>query len=62
MIGGIMSAKFGPKYVRLYCIFASSLLSLLSPVAARTHVAVFMAVRVFLGFTQVLTVHLFFTS
>nr|CAD7570776.1 unnamed protein product [Timema californicum] len=53
IIGGRMAEKFGAKFVYGPSILATSLLTMLSPMAARFHVYVFIVLRVLQGATSV---------
>ena len=50
--GGMLSEKFGGKYLFGGGIFASSLLALLSPLAAETHWILFLVLRIFQGLAE----------
>ncbi|KAJ1352097.1 hypothetical protein KIN20_008290 [Parelaphostrongylus tenuis] len=52
VLGGYLASRFGGKRVILTTILGSSLLTLASPVAARTHAYILAAVRVAIGFLQ----------
>nr|CAD7394227.1 unnamed protein product [Timema cristinae] len=52
IIGGRMAEKFGAKFVYGPSILATSLLTMLSPMAARFHVYVFIVLRVLQGATS----------
>uniref|UniRef100_A0A914HKG5 Major facilitator superfamily (MFS) profile domain-containing protein n=1 Tax=Globodera rostochiensis TaxID=31243 RepID=A0A914HKG5_GLORO len=52
MLGGLLAARIGAKSVILCSMLAASLLSLLSPGAARFHVSLFILLRALLGFSQ----------
>uniref|UniRef100_A0A914RY55 Major facilitator superfamily (MFS) profile domain-containing protein n=1 Tax=Parascaris equorum TaxID=6256 RepID=A0A914RY55_PAREQ len=53
VLGGYLAARFGGKIVIASTVISSSLLTLISPVAATTNVHIFFGVRVALGFVQV---------
>ncbi|CAG2057736.1 unnamed protein product [Timema podura] len=53
IIGGRLAEKFGAKFVYGPSILATSLLTMLSPMAARFHVYVFVVLRVLQGATSV---------
>lgn len=52
VLGGYLASRFGGKRVILATILGSSLLTLASPVAARTHAYILAALRVAIGFLQ----------
>lgn len=52
VLGGYLATRFGGKRVILVTILGSSLLTLASPVAARTHAYLLAALRVAIGFLQ----------
>ncbi|KHN84163.1 putative transporter C38C10.2 [Toxocara canis] len=52
VLGGYLSALIGGKIVIGVAMFTSAVLSLLSPIAANSHVYFFVAVRAALGFAQ----------
>nr|CAD7587842.1 unnamed protein product [Timema genevievae] len=54
IIGGRLAEKFGAKFVYGPSILATSLLTMLSPMAARFHVYVFIVLRVLQGATSIL--------
>ena len=49
-----MASRFGGKRVILACVLGSSLLTLASPVAARTNAYLLAGLRVAVGFLQVI--------
>ena len=49
IIGGRMTEIFGVKRVYGFCLLGTAILTLLSPIAAKLHVAAFIAVRVLQG-------------
>ncbi|VDO55403.1 unnamed protein product, partial [Haemonchus placei] len=54
VLGGYLASRFGGKRVILVTILGASLLTLASPVAARTHAYILAGLRVAIGFLQVL--------
>ncbi|XP_063597898.1 sialin-like [Penaeus indicus] len=52
IIGGRVSELYGTKWVFGGCIFSGGLSALLSPVAARAHYGVFIALRIIQGICQ----------
>ncbi|KAK6023527.1 transporter, major facilitator family protein [Ostertagia ostertagi] len=52
VLGGYLASRFGGKRVILATILGSSLLTLASPVAARTHAYILAGLRVAIGFLQ----------
>ncbi|CAJ0578784.1 unnamed protein product, partial [Mesorhabditis spiculigera] len=52
ILGGYLASRFGGKRVILYTVLGSSLLTLLSPIAARTHHMALYALRTVIGFLQ----------
>lgn len=61
VIGGYLAAKIGGRIVIGATSFAGSILTLISPAAANTHVNAFVAVRALLGFVQGATFPAFHT-
>lgn len=53
VLGGYLSALIGGKIVIGAAVVASAVLSLLSPIAATTHIYYFIAIRAMLGLAQV---------
>lgn len=53
VLGGYLSALVGGKIVIGTAVLASAVLTLMSPVAATTHVYIFIAIRAALGVVQV---------
>jgi hypothetical protein len=53
MLGGILASKFGAKIILFIAVLVSSIISIISPLMARLHVAIFISIRALLGFTQV---------
>ena len=49
IIGGRMTELFGVKRVYGFCLLGTAFLTLLSPIAAKLHVAAFIALRVLQG-------------
>ena len=54
VLGGYLASRFGGKRVILTCVLGSSLLTLASPVAARTNAYLLAGLRVAVGFLQVI--------
>jgi MFS family permease len=52
ILGGYLASRFGGRLIIGLTVFGGSLLTLLSPIAARTDVTAFIALRVLLGFFQ----------
>ncbi|GMR44118.1 hypothetical protein PMAYCL1PPCAC_14313, partial [Pristionchus mayeri] len=52
VLGGIIAAKFGGKRVILGSMLMAAIFTLMSPVAARTHIFGLMSMRALIGFTQ----------
>ncbi|KHJ81239.1 hypothetical protein OESDEN_19075 [Oesophagostomum dentatum] len=52
VLGGYLASRFGGKRVILACVLGSSLLTLASPVAARTNAYLLAGLRVAVGFLQ----------
>ncbi|CAJ0941698.1 unnamed protein product, partial [Mesorhabditis belari] len=52
VLGGYLATRFGGKRVILYTVLGSSVLTLLSPIAARTHHWLLYGLRIVIGFLQ----------
>ncbi|KAF8355485.1 hypothetical protein PRIPAC_97108 [Pristionchus pacificus] len=52
VLGGMVAAKFGGKRVVLGAMLLAAVFTLMSPVAARTHIVALMGMRATIGFTQ----------
>nr|XP_027212357.1 sialin-like [Penaeus vannamei] len=55
IIGGRVSELYGTKWVFGGCIFSGGISALLSPVAARAHYGVFIALRIIQGYARSVT-------